>query len=1229
MAHTHSTTDKCFADHLLQQQHQQVPGFMGMLHNMDQLIRDAGSEGGNRELFNIPVVVHIIHTNGDENISNEQVLSGIQHLNDAFANSNGYMHADGVHTNIQFCLAAQTPSGEYTDGITRTFSPLTNLEVESQDLVLKDLIRWDPNKYLNIWLVKEITSLSMGPGIAGYAYFPTSQGQPEDGIVNEAAYFGSSEDNSKVHIHEAGHYLGLYHTFYGGCTNNNCQMDGDKVCDTPPDNSTAAVPCSAQPNTCSTDADDTTNNNPYRPITLGGLGDQPDQFRNYMDYGLQACQAYFSQGQSERMQAALLTQRAILLQSIACQSACLNPFSLSITASNTTIPVGSFIDFTSVTSGATSFEWTINNQVVGTEDALQYVFLTTGSFLVKLTANNNDENCTKSTSIVVHVECSAQASFSISSALPFNPGDAISANNTSTNYSNSQWMLDGIAVSTDTDWTQTFNTVGGHSLYLIASNEECADTSNTQFFQVGNCDLSGVTDNWIFLKNRMKFIDGEPTLTQNSPIQNENNECTSSISDIDGNFLFSSDGQNVWDRENNLMPNGTGLLGHPSSSQAVLITPHPGNVNQYFVFTNDAIENSHVNGMRYSIVDMTLNNGHGDILPAFKNRPLLAAGSEKLSATWHANGHDIWVGSLERYSNAWNAFLIDNNGIHTTPVVSNIGTAIWNNTIGSMRFSNDGNRMAACMITPWPWRILVTDFNRETGAYSNPIELILSDVFNQQPFSVVFSPDNSKLYVSLWQGGDILQYDLSLTTASAIQASQYAVDPYTFSSFGHLVLASNGKIYVNANHLMKRLDEIRNPNAAGPLCQYYSNPTSVPTNLNPGSSLPNMLQGYFMSHQQVIVGPENICKGGTVYPYHISFASEQDSAVWTHIGPGTFISENGNNTSTLISSANEGIDEIMVTIYGRCGISHDTITVYTNNPELTQLPDITYTCDSVLLNPGNGFLSYEWSNDTYENTLMAHSEGMYEVRIKGYSGCVMTDSTLVQLYPPMTQVDLGPDQSICDGQLAILQTTQEYAHYVWQDGSQYPAFTAYLPGSYWVTVSNGCDEWLNTDTLQITLSNFEINLNYLGEDHVCSSSLPFVLNAPSGFQSYFWGDGQSTSSINITSIGEYSLTVINGAGCSANDTFFVEFCNDIEQTAVNLSLDIYPNPADEHFIIDTNHPTDGMLMLYSMSGQLVQEIRIMPNGKTTVPIEHLAQGLYMAQIHFGTTVYYQKITIVN
>ncbi|UPT67731.1 MAG: M43 family zinc metalloprotease [Sphingobacteriales bacterium JAD_PAG50586_3] len=369
------------------------PAYAQQQQLMDNAIRNfAGTQRGGT--ITIPVVVHIIHNNGEENISDQQVLDGLFHLNLAFANISPYNTSNGVNTGIQFCLAQQDPNGEYTFGITRTVSTLTNMNAESEDLQLKNLIRWDPTRYLNIWLVKEITTFSMGSGVAGYAYFPSSHGQPEDGIVNEASLFGSSVNNSKVHIHEAGHYLGLYHTFEGGCTNNNCQTDGDRVCDTPPDNSTNPVLCAENPNTCSSDDDDLSPNNPFRPVANGGLGDQPDMFENYMDYGFQFCQNAFSQGQSTRMNSALNTSRASLLQSIGCNSICYSPINTIYTTSATTILYGGSVTFTvTYPANGITYTWAVNGVPFGTGTTVSRTFNNVGTYTITLTADNGQPAC--------------------------------------------------------------------------------------------------------------------------------------------------------------------------------------------------------------------------------------------------------------------------------------------------------------------------------------------------------------------------------------------------------------------------------------------------------------------------------------------------------------------------------------------------------------------------------------------------------------------------------------------------------------------------------------------------------------------------------------------------------------------------------------------------------------------------------------------------------------------
>ncbi len=333
----------------------------------------------------IPVVVHIFHMNGPENISNQAVLQGIEDLNQAFSNTGSYQKPSGVNTGIQFCIALQDPDGLPTNGITRHESALTNLTSDLQDAELKAIVQWDPTRYLNIYLVNEITSLSMGSGVAGYAFFPSSHGAPEDGIVNEARFFGSSTDNSKVHIHEAGHYLGLYHTFSGDCTNNDCLADGDRICDTPPDASAEAVPCNNFANTCSSDSDDPSVNNPFRPVALGGSGDSHDLSVNYMDYGLQNCQISFTQGQSDRMNEMLNGPRESLLSSEGCNNSC-GVFASGFNVGNEdfTWPIFAGLNMIGFYQSTVPYhlEWLVNGEIVSSDSVWEVHFPSSGIYNV-------------------------------------------------------------------------------------------------------------------------------------------------------------------------------------------------------------------------------------------------------------------------------------------------------------------------------------------------------------------------------------------------------------------------------------------------------------------------------------------------------------------------------------------------------------------------------------------------------------------------------------------------------------------------------------------------------------------------------------------------------------------------------------------------------------------------------------------------------------------------------
>jgi PKD repeat protein len=271
--------------------------------NTDNLIRNAlqnYTADANRDAVIIPVVFHVIYSGTAGSIADVEITNAISELNLRFSNTGIFNHVTGHTVNIQFCLATVDPFGNATTGINRVENGTYAFLNDGVDLELKSLSRWAPLLYLNVWTVADI----INPLVGGYANYPNYAGYAFDGIVMESALI----NNTEVLAHEVGHYLSLYHTFEGGCLNNDCALEGDQICDTPPDNSNFFGTCIS--NSCNTDADDPSPQNPFTSDV--------DELPNYMDYT--ACQVSFTQDQATRMEVAFATFRSDLNLSNGCGS---------------------------------------------------------------------------------------------------------------------------------------------------------------------------------------------------------------------------------------------------------------------------------------------------------------------------------------------------------------------------------------------------------------------------------------------------------------------------------------------------------------------------------------------------------------------------------------------------------------------------------------------------------------------------------------------------------------------------------------------------------------------------------------------------------------------------------------------------------------------------------------------------------------------------------------------
>lgn len=343
--------------------------------------------------YTIPVVFHVVHLGGNENISDAQVKDAVNILNRDYSKQNAdTMNTIAVFkpiaakTDIHFALATKDPQGNCTNGITRHYDAVTNWGSPNQS---NYKFQWPANKYLNIYVVK-----ALDPGVAGYSFYPGAVPLGMDGIVILHNYVGSigtaSSFGSRSLTHEVGHWLNLAHVW--GSNNNPGQACGDDgVSDTPVTKGNSW--CNLSAASCS----------------AGVI----ENVQNYMEYSF--CSTMFTQGQATRMQAALNNSNGlrnnIWTNANLIATGVINPLSncapkAEYVITNSITCTGQALSFldASYNGSITSWKWTspAAQQPVISQNG-QLTFTNSGQVSVKLKVSNSfgSDSITKNTIYVM------------------------------------------------------------------------------------------------------------------------------------------------------------------------------------------------------------------------------------------------------------------------------------------------------------------------------------------------------------------------------------------------------------------------------------------------------------------------------------------------------------------------------------------------------------------------------------------------------------------------------------------------------------------------------------------------------------------------------------------------------------------------------------------------------------------------------------------------------------
>lgn len=686
-------------------------------------------------------------------------------------------------------------------------------------------------------------------------------------------------------------------------------------------------------------------------------------------------------------------------------------------------------------------------------------------------------------------------------------------------------------------------------------------------------------NNWFFGYNGgVNFSAGAPAVIPGSL---RSWEGCSSISDRNGNLLFYSDGITVWDRNHQVMANGVNLNGDTLSTQSVLITAHPGDPNLYYVFT--VAKEAEPKGLQYSIVDMTLNGGLGDVVATQKNIPLLTPVCEKITAVKHNNANDIWVITHKFGSDEFYVYAINCAGLNTTPIVTPTGRIAdkITNSIGYLKASPDGSTLAMAGFTSV---VEVFNFDATSGVVSDPREITGNPNMITGPYGVEFSPNSKLLYVSESYNnngsGDFFVYQYKIESPNIVD-SRVKIDSGYGNAAGALQLGPDDRIYIAYDH-QPFLGVVSNPDVEGKACGHVRQYVPLPGAVISGVGLPAAVAGY---KRTLLPGDTTLCEGekvvarvklpGTTFLWQDgtvldSMVMNAPGLYWVEIThnnckyrdsitvtwkprpvvylgkdtslcsdkfplllqtaiPGATYAWQDGSIANSYSVTGQGLYWLEAILNG-CN-ARDTLQVSSRAVTTFNLGRDTAICEGAQLVTliQTKLPTYNWNNGNHTNTITIKDSGLYWCEAVNLEGCAWRDSIHVAMNA-LPVFSLGKDSMLCEGNTWLLDVAQVGDQFLWQDGSSQPRYQVRKTGQYHVAITRQGCKWADT-----VAATYRINPRLdLGPDQYLCSGRPLVLD-PDISMPYKWQNGSTQPSYTVTEPGTYSISITTECGTFSDE----------------------------------------------------------------------------------------------
>ncbi len=620
----------------------------------------------------------------------------------------------------------------------------------------------------------------------------------------------------------------------------------------------------------------------------------------------------------------------------------------------------------------------------------------------------------------------------------------------------------------------------------------------------------GENNIWCFGTNSGLDFNAGPPAAYTSVISTS--EGCASVCDANGQLLFYASPTRAYDKNHNVMPNGSGLIGGGSCTQGAAIIRSHGDSNLYYLFTMEAVPTNTAR-LVYSVVDMTLNAGLGDIVIGQKNIVLDSGFIEKMIVV-QGRGCFQWLLVHDRSSPVFHAFKVDASGLNVAPVISTSGFHYGFDcySLGEMKVANGDSLLG--LANYYHPSIELHHFDNATGIVSGAINLDTIVSGGDQWYGASFSPDGRKFYASPYIGAvqALYQYDVSLLPdVAAVQASRTVINNNRY--YG-MRIGPDSKVYMIYGGA---ISVINNPNVAGPACNV------TPTGLSESGLI---FTNVFVPVKTNFLAA-NVAHDTTVCLGIIPYTAQGPPGFYTYLWSDGNITQNDTFTSPGTK---------WVTSARYCEIQVDTFHVHAGLLDTTTASLDTSACAAVtavtLSAPGN-YTVYSWSDNTVLQTDTFTASGTKWVYAQ--SGCDLLIDTF-HLTAKLDTTKLAFDTSICFvNNVPVLSAPAGYTSYLWSDGFILQQDTFGMPGTKWVRAQTGCDLLIDT----FTVHDHRDTTKMVMDTTHCVAYSPITIYAPGGYLTYLWSDGKAQQADTFFATTTKWVTALNGCNLLIDTVHFI------------------------------------------------------------------------------------------